>query len=97
MMIKQRKVPLRLCIACREQKPKRDLLRIVRTAEGELVYDPRGKQPGRGAYICCRPRCLQQAIKSRKLEKHLERPPGPGLYAELTALVESGPGNEEGS
>lgn len=96
-MIKQRKVPLRICIACREQKPKRELLRVVRTPDGEVVYDPRGKQPGRGAYICCRFGCLQQAIKGRKLEKHLERPPGPGLYAELTALMENDPEDDEGS
>lgn len=65
-------IPLRTCIACRESKPKRELLRIVRTPDGHVVIDPAGKKPGRGAYLCARLSCWETAIKKKRLEQEFE-------------------------
>ena len=72
---KPKKIPMRMCVACREMKPKRDLLRVVVPAgsgSNEAEYDPRGKQSGRGAYICRSEACLKKASKARALERALE-------------------------
>jgi predicted RNA-binding protein YlxR (DUF448 family) len=65
-------VPLRTCIACRAQRPKRELLRIVCTPEGSLEIDVRGKRAGRGAYICPREECLQVAVQAQRLSRALK-------------------------
>src|SRR5437660_8474581 len=65
-------VPLRTCIACRETKPKRELLRIVRTPEGHVVVDATGKKSGRGAYLCARLSCWETAIKKKRFEQEFE-------------------------
>ncbi len=70
-MAKQRKIPRRMCLGCRENKNKRELLRVVRSAEGEVLLDPTGKKAGRGAYICWDEACLQKAIRGKSLEKNL--------------------------
>ena len=62
-------VPLRTCIACRETKPKRELLRVVRTPDGHVVVDPTGKKSGRGAYICARLSCWQTAMKKKRSQE----------------------------
>ena len=67
--MKQRKIPMRSCVGCLESKPKKELIRIVRSPEGEISLDPVGKKPGRGAYICRNVECLKKARKGRKLEK----------------------------
>lgn len=67
-----RKIPLRKCTGCGESKPKKELIRIVRTPEEEIIVDTTGKKNGRGAYICCSADCLQKAIKSRGLERSLK-------------------------
>ncbi|MDE7223699.1 MAG: YlxR family protein [Acetatifactor sp.] len=64
-----KKVPLRQCIGCGEMKSKKEMLRILRTAEGEICLDNTGKKNGRGAYICTRRECLQKARKSKGLER----------------------------
>ena len=64
---KQRKVPERQCLGCNEHKPKRELLRVVRTPEGEIVLDFTGKRSGRGAYICRDVKCLKKARKSGRI------------------------------
>lgn len=64
-----RKVPMRMCIGCGENKPKKELIRIVKSPEGEISLDFTGKKSGRGAYICYHVSCLQQARKNRRLEK----------------------------
>ncbi len=87
-MIKQRKIPMRLCVACREKNPKKELVRVVRTPEGDVVVDLTGKRSGRGAYICLRRECLQKALRRKCLERSLERPLSGVVVAELTALVE---------
>lgn len=68
-MLKPRKIPQRQCLGCREMKNKKDLIRVVRSPEGEISLDFKGKKPGRGAYVCPRPECLQKARKSRALER----------------------------
>ena len=68
----QNKVPLRMCVGCREMKGKRELLRVVRTPEGLIDFDPTGKKAGRGAYICPQVVCLNSAIKGKRLQKALE-------------------------
>ncbi len=68
----QRKIPMRQCVGCRTMRPKSELLRIVRSPEGEVTFDPTGKKAGRGAYICNDPECLKKAIKSRGLSRAFE-------------------------
>ncbi len=70
-MTKVRKVPMRQCLGCREMKPKKDLVRLVRSPEGELSLDRTGRKPGRGAYICNEPGCLEKAVAAKAVEKAL--------------------------
>ena len=69
----QKKIPMRMCVACREMLPKKDLLRIVRTPEGAIEIDRSGRMNGRGAYLCGRRECLEKAIKTRALERALDQ------------------------
>ena len=69
---KKRKVPMRQCLGCNEHKPKVELLRVVRTPEGEICLDFKGKMNGRGAYICWDPECLRKARKSRRIDRNLD-------------------------
>ena len=71
-MLKQRKIPMRMCVGCREMIPKKELLRVVKSPEGVISFDPVGKAPGRGAYICRKTECLDKARKIRALERQLE-------------------------
>lgn len=73
-MLKKRKVPLRKCLGCNEMKPKKELIRIVRSPEGRVDLDKVGKAPGRGCYICPSVSCLESAIKAKRVEKALEAP-----------------------
>ena len=68
----QKKVPIRQCVGCRERRPKREMVRVVRSPEGEVSLDLRGKANGRGAYICRNPECLKKALRSRALERAFE-------------------------
>lgn len=70
-MAQVKKIPVRQCVGCREQRPKRELIRVVRSPEGEVSIDTRGKKPGRGAYICPDAQCLKKALKSRALGRAL--------------------------
>ncbi len=67
-----KKIPVRQCSGCREGKPKKELIRVVRSPEGAISLDFRGKAPGRGAYLCPDPACLKRARKSRALERALD-------------------------
>lgn len=71
-MVKPRKIPMRMCVGCREMKPKKELLRVVRSPEGEISLDPTGKKAGRGAYVCYHVQCLGRALKQRQLDRALE-------------------------
>lgn len=66
-----KKIPMRQCTGCREMKPKKELIRVVRSPDGTVSIDLRGKQSGRGAYVCGNPECLKKARKSRALERTL--------------------------
>lgn len=67
-----KKLPLRMCTGCGEMKPKRELIRVLKTPEEEIVIDATGKKNGRGAYVCCTLACLQKAIKTKGLERSLK-------------------------
>ena len=69
---KPRKIPMRMCVGCREMKPKKELLRVVRSPEGSVSLDPTGKKPGRGAYCCYNADCLKRALKQGQLDRQLE-------------------------
>lgn len=88
---RRRHVPHRTCVACRATRPKRDLVRIVRTPEGEVLVDPRGKAPGRGAYLCRQRSCWTTALAQRRLEKALRSSLAPDSIATLQAYGESLP------
>ncbi len=64
-----KKIPMRMCLGCGEMKPKKELIRVVKSPEGEISLDLTGKKSGRGAYICCEAECLRLARKARKFEK----------------------------
>ncbi|MBR1758468.1 MAG: YlxR family protein [Lachnospiraceae bacterium] len=66
-----KKIPLRQCVGCREQKNKKELIRVIRSPEGEILIDATGKKNGRGAYICNDKACLAKAKKSKALERSL--------------------------
>lgn len=78
-----KKMPQRTCMACQEKKDKRDLVRIVRSPEGEISVDLTGKKPGRGAYICPNLECLNKVIKSKRLERSLETAISQEIYESL--------------
>lgn len=79
----ERRVPLRKCIGCGEMKDKRELVRIVRSKEGEVSVDFTGKKPGRGAYICKSVECLDKAERMKRLSKAFSAPIAPEIYATL--------------
>lgn len=68
----QRKIPLRKCMGCNEKKPKKELVRVVKSPEGEVSLDLTGRKPGRGAYVCHDPACLAKARKTRRIDRVLE-------------------------
>ena len=80
----QKKIPMRQCLGCREMKPKKELIRVVRSPdEATISLDFQGKAPGRGAYLCPDPVCLKKAIKSRALERAFSTAIPPEIYARL--------------
>lgn len=86
--MKQRRIPLRTCIITKEQLPKQDLLRIVRTKEGEVLVDETGKVNGRGAYIKKDLEVLEKAIKGKALERKLEIKIDDSVYDEIRKAIE---------
>ncbi|MCF0149209.1 MAG: YlxR family protein [Clostridium sp.] len=70
--MKVKKVPLRMCTGCMEMKPKKELIRIVKSPEGEVSVDLTGKKSGRGAYICKDIECLEKAFKAKRLSRNLD-------------------------
>ncbi len=85
-----KKIPMRQCVGCREMKPKRELVRVVRSAEGEISVDFRGKAPGRGAYLCPDPACLKRAIRAKALERNLDTAIPQAVYERLVERMEAG-------
>ena len=86
----QKKIPMRQCRGCREMKPKRELIRVVRSPEGNISLDFRGKASGRGAYICPDPNCLKKAVKARALERAFSAQIPPEIYEKLNEEMEAG-------
>ncbi len=85
--MKTRKIPLRICVGCQERKEKKNLLRIVKTVTGSIEFDPTGKKPGRGAYICSDAECLNKAVKKKRLEKSLQVAISDTVYEDLKARL----------
>ena len=67
--MREKRIPLRMCLGCNEMKPKKELIRVVKTPEGEICLDFTGKKNGRGAYICRNTECLAKAEKTRRFER----------------------------
>lgn len=78
-----KKIPMRQCVGCREMKEKRQLIRVVRSPEGEVTLDFKGKKPGRGAYLCPDPACLARARKAKALQRAFEIPIPDEVFAAL--------------
>lgn len=89
--MKPKKVPMRMCVGCREMKPKRELIRVVRAPDGMVSLDPVGKKPGRGAYVCRSEECLKRAIKQKQLERQLEVQLTEEVARQLQATIASLP------
>jgi len=85
-----KKIPVRQCLGCREHKPKPELIRVVRSPEGEVSLDFKGKKPGRGAYVCPDPECLKKARKSRALERAFSAPLPDEVWAQLEEQMKAG-------
>ena len=83
-MDKIKKVPMRKCLGCNESFPKKELVRVVRTPENNVIIDKTGKANGRGAYVCKSKECLKKAIKSKRISHSLEVEIPPELMEELT-------------
>ncbi len=85
--MKTRKIPTRMCIGCGEMKPKKELIRIVKTKEGEISLDLTGKKSGRGAYICNNLKCFQKARKAKKLERSFSCQISDEIYDEMESEI----------
>mgnify|MGYP001191718338 CR=1 FL=1 len=86
--MKQKKIPMRLCLGCREKKPKRELLRIVKNNEGEIFVDPTGKKNGRGEYICPSMDCFARVRKTKALNQEFSCDIPEEVYAEISRQLE---------
>ena len=84
-----KKVPMRQCVGCAEMKSKKELLRIIKTPEEEVVLDATGRKNGRGAYICASMECLKKAQKSKALERCLEVPIPQEVYDRMVKEMEA--------
>lgn len=87
--------PTRTCIACREAKEKRALIRVVRSPDGEVALDPKGKANGRGAYLCRKADCWDKAIKRKSLQNALKVELEPAKVQELREAAQAMPGFED--
>ena len=87
MPAKPRKIPMRMCVGCREMKPKMELLRVVKPQEGDARIDRTGKAAGRGAYVCESIECLKKAEKTRALDRALETRIEEGVFRQLEAQI----------
>ena len=85
----QKKIPLRQCLGCREMKPKSELIRAVKSPEGEISLDHTGKKPGRGAYICRNANCFNRVIKAKALSRAFKMQVSDSLIEELRDSAEN--------
>ena len=70
--MRQRKIPIRMCVGCRQNLPKKQLVRVVKSPDGDISVDTTGKKSGRGAYLCRDDNCFNRAVKSKALQRALE-------------------------
>lgn len=82
-MSTKRKIPMRQCIGCSEMKNKKEMIRVLKTAEDEIVLDMTGKKNGRGAYLCSSRECFEKAVKNKGLERSLKTPIPAQVYEQL--------------
>ena len=81
----QKKIPMRRCLGCMESKPKKELIRIVKSSDGDISIDRTGRKNGRGAYFCDSKECLEKAIKSGRIQKEFEMQISKETFDKLTA------------
>ncbi len=86
--MKPKKIPMRMCVGCREMKEKKTMIRIVRGPEGDISMDETGKKSGRGAYVCRNADCLRRAIRQKQLERQLQTALSEEVSERLTAELE---------
>ena len=84
------KIPMRQCTGCREMKSKKEMIRVLRTSENEIILDATGKKNGRGAYVCPDKECITKAVKEKRLERALEKPIGEDVLKQLLEDFEHG-------
>lgn len=84
----QKKIPMRQCVGCKEMKPKKELIRVVKSPEGVLSLDFKGKAPGRGAYLCHSGACLKKAQKAKALERAFDCTIDPSIFEQLLIKME---------
>ena len=82
-----KKIPMRTCLGCEAVRPKKEMLRIVRTPDGQVEIDPTGKKAGRGAYVCPNAECICQVIKKKRLSRVFGAEPSPSVIVELRGFV----------
>ena len=87
--MKTRKIPMRMCVGCREMKEKRSLMRVVKSPEGAISFDRVGKAPGRGAYVCKSKECFERAVKQRQLERALETHIDEAVFTQLMEEIDA--------
>ena len=87
--MKTRKIPMRMCVGCREMKEKRSLMRVVKSPEGAISFDRVGKAPGRGAYVCKSKECFEKAVKQRQLERALETHIDEAVFTQLMEEIDA--------
>lgn len=90
-----KKIPERLCVACRSMKPKKSLIRLVISQDGVIALDPTGRKPGRGAYVCRSRSCLELALRGKKLDRGLKRPVTEEVLQLLIREMEAMPPDEQ--
>ena len=86
---KVKKIPMRQCMGCNEHKPKGELIRVVRSPEGDISLDFTGRKNGRGAYLCRSVACLRKAAKSRRIDRVLECTVPEAVWAEMEREIEA--------
>jgi predicted RNA-binding protein YlxR (DUF448 family) len=87
--MKVRKIPLRMCTGCMEMKPKKELIRVVKSPEGEVSVDITGKKSGRGAYICKSIECFEKSVKTKRLSRNLDVTIDEKIYNKLKEEIEN--------
>ncbi len=87
-MLKNKKIPMRKCVGCLEMKHKKEMIRVIRTQEGDFMLDSTGKKNGRGAYVCNTKECLEQAIKTKGLERSFKMGIPEEVYQQLKKEME---------